>query len=72
MTRETLAQRIARERHEMNLQPWQFAPSEIDDDESPYPPGTAGYESWRQAQQWRAEIRRRNPGYFAEADDGNA
>jgi hypothetical protein len=64
MTRETLQQRIARERHEMNLMPWQFAPSEIGDGPSPYPPGTAGHESWRQAQEWRAEIRKKNPHYF--------
>lgn len=70
MARETLQRRIARERQELRLMPWQFAPSEIDDDESPYPPGTAGHESWRQAQQWRAEIRRRNPGYFDEPDNG--
>lgn len=71
MARETLQQRIKRERQELRLQPWQFSPSEIDDDESPYPPGTAGYESWQQAQQWRAAIRKKNPNYFDEADDGN-
>jgi len=62
MTRE---QRIAAEREQMNLRPWQFAPSEIDDGPCPYPPGSAGAQGWAQAQAWRAEIRKRDPRYFA-------
>ena len=60
----SLDERIAAERERLNLSPWQFAPSEVSDGASPYPPGSAGHYAWQQAQQWRAEIRVRDPGYF--------
>jgi hypothetical protein len=63
MSKETLEQRINREREEMKLAPWQFAPSEIDDGPSPYLDG-AGLDSWKQAQEWRRQIRETNPKYF--------
>jgi len=61
---DALRERIARERREMNLRPWQFAPSEIDAGPCPYPAGSAGARGWAQAQQWRAEIRERDPRDF--------
>lgn len=62
----TLEERIIRrERAELNVPPWGFAPSEIDDGPCPYPPGSAGAQGWAQAQAWRAEIRKRDPRYFA-------
>lgn len=69
---EALKQRIERERAALKLKPWQFSPSEVDDGASPWPPGSAGHASWQQAQQWRAEIRKKSPDYFDAADDGNA
>lgn len=62
--KETLAERIKRERHELNLRPWEFAPSEVDAGENPYPPGCAGHSSWIEARTMRAEIKRRDPRYF--------
>jgi hypothetical protein len=64
----TVSERIAAERERLNLRPWEFAPSEIDDGECPYPPRSGGYDAWRQAQQWRAEIRARDPHYFDDDD----
>jgi len=63
MSKETLAARIKRERRELNLRPWQFAPSEVDG-KSPYPANSAGGISWAEAIQMRAEIMRRDPHYF--------
>lgn len=54
-----LKERIRRERQAMNLAPWQFAPSEVDDGPNPWPKGTAGHTSWIQAQRWRRELRER-------------
>jgi hypothetical protein len=62
--RETLEERIDRERRQMHLSPWQFAPSEVDDGPNPYTPGVAGYRSWIEAQAWRDAIRKREPSYF--------
>lgn len=64
--RESLAQRIERERFELDLKPWQFAPSEVDNGPIPYQSSSAGFVAWVQAQKWRAEIRARDPDYFAE------
>jgi hypothetical protein len=61
--KEMLAQRIKRERRELNLAPWQFAPSEVDG-RNPYPASSAGGASWIEAQEMRAEIERRDPHYF--------
>jgi hypothetical protein len=69
MTTETLKQRIERERRELGLKPWQFAPSQVDDGPSLYPPGSAGHPAWLQAQAWRAEIRAKKPGYFDECEN---
>lgn len=66
MTDDKRKERIARERAELQLAPWQFAPSEVDDAPPTYGPSTAGYASWLQAQAWRIEIRRRDPHYFDE------
>jgi hypothetical protein len=67
---EAREQRISRERQEMGLRPWQFAPSEIDDGPNHYArtPACAGYAAWEQAKRWRAKIRQRDPHYF----DGDA
>jgi hypothetical protein len=58
------AQRIAKERTELKVAPWQFAPSEVDDGRNPYPESTAGFAAWEQAKKWRAEIRAEDPHYF--------
>lgn len=51
---KALIARIKREREALNLAPWEFAPSQVQDRECPYPPGRAGYESWASAQKlWR-------------------
>ena len=63
---KSLSERIEHERLEMRLNPWQFAPSEIDDGPCPYSHSSIGAESWKQAQRWRAEIRKRDPEYFDE------
>jgi hypothetical protein len=60
----TRAERIADERARMRLAPWQFAPSEVTDAAAPWPPASAGYRSWHEAQQWRAEILELHPHYF--------
>lgn len=62
-SKEMLAERIKRERRELNLRPWQFAPSEVGG-KSPYPAGSAGCDSWGEAQAMRAEILLRDPHYF--------
>lgn len=62
----TRSERIAAERERLNLRPWQFAPSEVNDGPSPYTGGCAGHVAWIEAQAWRAEIRERNPDYFDE------
>jgi len=62
--RSTQDDRIAAERERMNLKPWQFAPSEVNDGPSPYTGNCAGHASWIEAQAWRAEIREYDPGYF--------
>ncbi len=51
-----LADRIALERKVLGLKPWELAPSEVDDGPSPWPPGTAGYESWGKAQEMRERL----------------
>lgn len=64
---ESLKQRIDRERSEMNLRPWQYAPSEVfGQGESPYSatPGCAGHIAWLEAQAWCAEILFERPDYF--------
>lgn len=60
------AQRIIKERLEMNLAPWQIAPSEADDSTNPYPTGNLGHSSWNQARQWRDDLLKVNPDYFNE------
>jgi len=64
--RESRDARIARERREMNIKPWQFPPSAVHVDYNPREAdkGTAGYTSWKVAQRQRAEIHARNPDYF--------
>lgn len=61
--KEMLAERIKRERRELNLAPWQFAPSEVDG-RNPYPAYTAGGTSWAEARAMRDEILLRDPHYF--------
>ncbi len=53
--------RIEAERKAMNLRPWEFAPSEVNDGPSPWPESSAGFNSWRMARRWRDEIRAANP-----------
>ena len=64
--RESRAQRIARERREMNIKPWQFPPSDVSLDYNPWQDcqSAGGYTSWKVAQQQRREIFARNPDYF--------
>jgi hypothetical protein len=65
MATENRRARIERERREMNLRPWQRAPSEVTDDAlPPYPVGAMGRAAWLEAQQWRRQIRERDPRYF--------
>lgn len=53
-SKAALRERIKREREALNLSPWEFAPSQVQDRECPYPPGRAGHESWAPAQKlWR-------------------
>lgn len=47
MTKRT--ERINRQRERLGLAPWEFAPLEVDNGPVPYPPDTAGHQSWRQA-----------------------
>ena len=48
---ERRADRIRREREELHLRPWEFAPSQVTDaDPSPWPEGTMGAISWAAAQ----------------------
>lgn len=61
-------ERVASERERLNLRPWQFAPSEVDDGPNPYTAGTAGHAAWITAQVWRAEIREHDPSYFIQED----
>ena len=56
MTDEALKERIRAERKALNLRPWEFAPSEVDDGPSPWSEGTVGYASWQRAQQMRREL----------------
>jgi hypothetical protein len=63
-TKEKLHERIERERREMRLRPWEFSPSQVDEEPNPYPPGSMGFQSWEKAVQWRREIRERDPNYF--------
>lgn len=53
----TLKERIRRETEALGLRPWEFAPSEVDDGPCPYPPTCAGAIGWRQAQEWRRQMR---------------
>ena len=62
------AERITAERAQFRLRPWEFSPSEITDDPSPYPPGI-GSESWDRARRWRDELRAANPEYFDDEND---
>ncbi len=64
------AERIAEERARLNLRPWELSPSEGGDGACPWPEGTGGAEAWARAKAWRAEIRARDPHYFAEAKRG--
>ncbi|HEV2037529.1 MAG TPA: hypothetical protein VGQ96_02895, partial [Candidatus Eremiobacteraceae bacterium] len=48
--------RIDRERQILKLRPWEFAPSEVDDGPSPYPPRCGAHDAWIQAQAWRREL----------------
>lgn len=52
----TLEERIDREREALGLRPWQFAPSEVDDGPCPYPSPLA-IAAWKQAQEWRRQMR---------------
>ncbi len=63
---ETRAERIARERKELDLRPWEFAPSEVTDGPNPYAddPNKAGFASWNKAQELRRQIRAKCPHYF--------
>lgn len=69
-TRPTLDERISRERAELALKPWELAPSEAGDGESPWPVGTTGHAGWLRAQQLRAEILERDPAYFDDDPEG--
>ena len=70
MAIETRKARVRREASEMHLKPWQLSPSQVtDDDPSPWPPGTAGYDACHEAQAWRNEIRTKDPHYFDVEDD---
>jgi len=64
--RETREQRIKRERVEMNIRPWEFPPSYVAVDHNPWEadPSTAGFTSWRTAQEQRRKIHASNPEYF--------
>lgn len=42
-------ERIRREREALQLKPWEFAPSEVDDGPCPYPPTTGGAVAWARA-----------------------
>lgn len=64
MSKETLEQRIERERQELNLRPWQYSPSQADG-KNPFPPGSVGHYSWNVALEMRAAIKKRDPRYFA-------
>jgi hypothetical protein len=61
---DPIDERIAEERRRLHLRPWEIAPSEVDDGPNPYPVRSAGHSAWILAQQWRAEIRERDPSYF--------
>ena len=65
-TREDRAARIARERREMNVPPWGFAPSAVYVDYNPWErdKGSAGYVNWGIAQEQRRKIHANNPSYF--------
>ena len=69
--RETREQRIKRERVEMNIRPWQFAPSAVFLGDNPWQGDTsaAGFTSWQTAQRQREEIHARNPDYFWDDND---
>lgn len=64
-------ERVRRERAELQIPPWGFAPSEADDGPSPYPPTSAGAIAWAQAQEWRRQIRERDPHYFGRGSSGD-
>jgi len=67
---ERRKERIERERRKLALRPWALAPSQATDaGPPPWPPGTAGYDAWHEAQAWRAEIRTKDPHYFDVEDD---
>lgn len=59
---------MRRERTELRIPPWGFAPSEIDDGPCPYPASSAGAAGWEQAQRWREEIRQRDPNCFSDGE----
>ena len=40
----------------LGLQPWEVNPLDVDDGPAPWPPGSAGYRSWPEAQRLKAEL----------------
>lgn len=42
-------QRVRLERQALQLKPWEFAPSEVDEGPCPYPPTAAGAVAWDRA-----------------------
>ena len=64
--RESRDARIAREKLEMHIKPWEFPPSAVYVDYNPWEAdkSSAGYTSWKVAQQQRLELYRRDASYF--------
>jgi hypothetical protein len=40
----------------LGLKPWECSPADVDDGPSPWPPGTAGFDSWPRAQALRRQL----------------
>ena len=56
----TLEERIAAERVALNLRPWEFAPSQVNDGSNPYPAGCVGHAAWIRAQALRRQLSEAN------------
>lgn len=69
--RLTRDQRIAKERAEMDLRPWEFSPSQVYLFSNPFTGGEVGRKTWAIAQQQRRELLARNPDYFWDDPEGN-
>ena len=52
----TRKERIERERAALKCAPWEFAPSEVDYGPVPFPPDTAGHQSWKAAVALKREM----------------